>query len=265
MNRKTLPAYAASFGMGFWGALRNRQELASSVVIYVVLLICFRAICETMPIEELGIPGLTRAHLLWYLAMTECVIVSAPGLAEFGQMIADGRLTEMMRRPCGMMGLALSRMVGAHLARAVVLFVFALAVMPYLTGVSMPVAPLHAPLLIVSLVLGILLFELFGYALGTLEVLGPYSRPAGWIISKFIFAFGGLFFPVSFFPPLLREIVLLTPFPAVIFVPGSFMLMPDTPSVLEGIGTQVFWLAAIILVASFASRRMVRHVLEKGD
>ena len=265
MNRKTFPAYTGSFCMGFRGALRNRQELASCVVIYAVLMICFQAICKTMPIEELGISGLTRAHMLWYLAMTECVVVSAPGLAEFGQMIADGRLTEMMRRPCGMMSLALSRMVGAHLARAVVLFVFALAVLPFFTGVSMPVALPYVPLLIVSIMLGILLFELFGYALGTLEVLGPYSRPAGWIVSKFIFAFGGLFFPVSFFPPLLQKIVLLTPFPAIIFVPGSFMLMPDTLSLLEGIGMQVFWLVVIIFAASFASRRMVRHALENGD
>lgn len=265
MNRKTFPAYLASFNMGFWGALRNKNELASSLIIYTVLLICFWAICKTMPIEELGVPGLTRAHLLWYLAITECVIVSAPGLAEFGQMIADGRLTEMMLRPCGMMGLALSRMVGTHLARAVVLFVFALAVLPHLTGVSMPITLLHIPLLMLSIVLGIVMFELFGYALGTLEVLGPYSRPTGWIISKFIFAFGGLFFPVSFFPPLIQKIVLLTPFPAIIFVPGSFMLMPDTLSILEGIGMQVFWLAVITFFASFASRRMVRYMLEKGD
>jgi ABC-type uncharacterized transport system permease subunit len=265
MIGRTFPAYAASFRFGFMGALRNKSELFSSFIIYAVLLGIFQTIYAVMPIEELGVSGLTRHHLLWYFAITECIVVSAPGLAQFGQMIADGRLTEMMQRPCNMMGLAISRMLGAHLAQAVVLFAFAVVVLPLCMGAPIPLALSHLPLLALSLVLSALLFELFGYALGTLEVLGPYSRPSGWIIGKFIFTFGGLFFPVSFFPPLLQKLVWLTPFPAVIFIPGSFMLMLDTASVLKAVAVQIFWLGVVTFITALSSRRMVRYVLERGD
>ncbi|MBL8993596.1 MAG: hypothetical protein JNM63_09665, partial [Spirochaetia bacterium] len=100
---------------------------------------------------------------------------------------------------------------------------------------------------------------------GTLEVLGPYSRPSGWIISKFIFTFGGLFFPVILFPPILEQVARFTPFPSVIFVPGSFLLGLPVSRVLVGVAEQALWLTVMLLAAILAERFMLRRVLEKGE
>jgi ABC-2 type transport system permease protein len=262
--RKTFPAYAASFASGLRQAMRSRADVFSMLLIYAVLLLVFNTVYAAMPVSELGVPGLTRHHLLWYFAVTESLIC-AQSLALFGSMISEGKLTEMMQRPVGIMGMFMARKLGTHIFSTGVLLAFSGVVLPLFFGANMTMEASLLPPLVLSLLLGMLIFDVLGYIVGTVEVLGPYSRPLGWIVSKFVFSLGGLFFPVSYFPPLLRHIVTLTPFPSVIGTPGEFMLMPDTGTMAKGILMQFFWLAASILLALVSERRMLRHVMDAGD
>jgi ABC-2 type transport system permease protein len=264
-SRRQLPAYLGYFTLGVRQAVLDKGELVSSMTIYAVLLIIFHSIYSVMPIEELGVASLTRSQLLWYFAITECIIVSGPGLAQFGQLIAEGRLTEMMQRPCNMVGVEVARLMGAHLAHAAFMFLFALLTLPLFFGASFPLPLPLVPLLCISVFLGILLFEFLTYTIGTIEILGPYSRPMSWIIGKFVFAFGGLFFPVSFFPPTLQQIVMITPFPATIFIPARFMLVPEYPTLLIGIAQQMIWCTVFLVVAVASQKQMLSVILERGE
>jgi ABC-2 type transport system permease protein len=263
--RKVFPAYVASFAAGWRQAAGDRADLVSTLLVYAVLLLVFNTVYAVMPVEELGVPGLTRHHLLWYFTVTECITCSEPGFSLFGRMIGEGRLTEMMQRPVNILGMFVTRHLGAHVFYALVLFAFACVTLPFCAGARMTMDLSFLPWLAVSVIFGMILFETMAYMVGTVEVLGPYSRPLSWIVGKFIFSFGGLFFPVSFFPPLVQKIALLTPFPSVISTPGEFMLMPDAATIARGLLMQVFWIAIMIPLAVLSERRMLCRVLEKGD
>lgn len=260
----TLPAYTASFTSGFRQAMRDRADLLSTFLIYGVLLLIFNTVYAAMPLDELGVPGLTRHHLLWYFAITECIVCSEPGFP-FGEMIAQGKLTEMMQRPVNIFGMFIMRRLGVHVVYALALFVFACLALPLFFDAGITIDVSLLPCLAVSVFFGMILLNITVYMLGTVEVLGPYSRPLSWIVGKFIFAFGGLFFPVAFFPPLMQKIVSLTPFPSVISTPGTFMLMPDTTMIVKGMVMQMFWIALLIPLALLSERRMLRRVMDKGD
>jgi len=261
----SMRAYGAAFRFGLQQARRDKAELVGSFTTYALLLCIFSSVYAIMPIYELGVPHLTPAHLLWYFAVAECVIMGCPGLATFGREIADGKLTEFLQRPTHVPAFVLARLVGFHTLLSLMLLLFAAVVLPLVFAAPSPMPLVHLPLFLLSLWLGLVLMELMGYVLSTLEIVGPYSKPMSWIVGKFVFAFGGLFFPVSFFPPLLRDVAMLTPFPAVIFMPGQFMLTNDLAVLLQGMAQQIFWLFALWGLVLFTNARMTQRVLQQGE
>lgn len=262
--RRTIPAYAASFSAGWRQAAGDKSDLLSTMLIYGVLITVFTAVFRIMPIEELGVPGLTWHHMLWYFIVTEAIICSQSTSA-FGNMIGAGQLTEMMQRPVSILWMFFTRQMGSHVMQTALVFTGALALVPLYAGAAMTMNLALLPALALSIFFGITLFLLLTFIVGTIEVLGPYSRPCAWIVGKFVFTFGGLLFPVSYFPPLMQTISKATPFYAVIGIPGEFMLMPGGAAITKGLLTQIFWIAVLVPVTLLVERRMVRRVLDKGD
>ena len=76
---------------------------------------------------------------------------------------------------------------------------------------------------------------------------------------------GGLFFPVSLYPPLAQHIVMLTPFPAVLYIPASMMLGISGAAMLDGILRQLFWVLVLGVVVVGMEYRLVRRVMRLGD
>lgn len=265
-SRVVLGSYIANFKLGFVMMIRDKPDMISTAFIFIVLLMVFDGIFSVLPIQEIAGMHITNGHLLWYVSITEIIVMSSQGNErELGNQIADGHLTTMMQRPGNMMGLLLARVFGNAAAHVLLLSIVAVCLVPLCTNTSFPMQLIYLPLLIFAIVLSIILFILIGYITGTLEIHGPYSRPMNWITNKLIFTFGGLFFPVIFFPQFLQKAVLFTPFPATLGIAGNFMLIQNTGTLLAGIAQQILWIFLILQVAFWAERRMISHVLKNGD
>jgi ABC-2 type transport system permease protein len=261
-----LSAYWANFRLGASMMVGDRADLISTIFIYLVLLTVFYAIFKVLPVNELGNPAITRGHLMWYFAITEIIVMSSQGNErEFGKLISEGQLTTLMQRPGNMMGLLLARVGGNACMHILILLMIGFCILSLCSDVALPISWTMLPLFFASTVMGVMIFILIGYITGTLEVLGPYSRPANWITNKLIFSFGGLFFPVLFFPQIMQKILAFTPFPSIIGMPGNFMLLQDHNQLLLGFVKQIFWLMAVGYAAICAERRMMRYVLIKGE
>ncbi len=264
-NCWNIPAYGASFHMGARIILRDRSDLLSKLVIFSVLLLVFAKIFAIMPLERLNMPQITADRLLWYFVMTEIVTVGSQGLRrDLGRTIAAGQITSLMQRPGSMMLLALARLFGSYLTQMTLLLCFVCIALPIL-GLPMPMPWTYMPLLVVMLALGGLITLLLGYMTGMFEIFGPYSQPIDWIAHKFVMAFGGLFFPVSLFPAFAQQIVMLSPFPAILFIPGNMMLDVSAGAIFDGLLHQLFWVVALGLIALGMENRLVHRVMRLGD
>lgn len=258
-----LRPYFALFMNGARQAMSDRLTIMGSLIIYATLLAIWLHIFKLIPMQDIGIPGITYHHFVWYFALTEAVIVSSPGLAKFGLMIGEGRITEMMQRPISMAGMVMARLMGQQVAMGFVTMVPVAVVLYFVTPISFDVALL--PFWFLSFILSAVLCQLFCYLVGMVEIFGPYSRPFSWIFGKFIFSFGGLFFPVMLFPEWLQTIVWMTPFPATIYVPASVVLKQDAVWMLQRIGIQMLWIAILSVVVLIAEHGMLRRVMRVGD
>jgi ABC-2 type transport system permease protein len=260
-----MKAYLACFIFGARQTWHDRVERLSNLLILALLAAIFHTVTEMMPLHELNVPGLTAAHMLWYFVMAEVVIVAAPGMASYGITIGEGKLGEQLQRPLQHTFMQFCLISGAHLMQSTILLAFSLIYLPLVLGVALPMSLTLLPLLILAILLAIALTTLLTLMVGTLEIKGPYSRPVGWVVGKFIFAMGGLFFPVSYFPEAVRAVVMATPFPAILFVPGQFMLPAANQHLLMGLGLQIFWLCVLGAAAFYTMHRMVRYALTRGD
>lgn len=262
---RNIKAYWCSLCMGVRVILLDRSDLLSKLVIFSVLLLVFDKIFAIMPLERLNMPQITSYRLLWYFVMTEIVTVGSQGLRrDFGRSIAAGQISTLMQRPGSMMLLNLARLFGSYLAQMSLLLGVVCIALPIL-GLPMPMSWVYMPLLVVMLALGGLITLLLGYMTGMFEIFGPYSQPIDWIAHKFVMAFGGLFFPVSLFPAFAQQIVMLTPFPAILFIPGNMMLDISGSTILDGLLRQLFWVFVLGMIALGMENRLVHRVMRIGD
>jgi ABC-type uncharacterized transport system permease subunit len=265
VDRWISPAFGGSFCMGARMILQDRSDLLSKLIIFSVLLLVFDQIFAIMPLERLNMPQITAERLLWYFVVTEIVTVGTQGLRrDFGRTIAAGQITTLMQRPGSMLLLTMTRLFGSYITQMALLLSFACIVLPPL-GLPMPMPWKYMPILLVMLAFGGLITLLLGYMTGMFEIFGPYSQPIDWIVHKFVMALGGLFFPVSLFPPLAQYIVMLTPFPAILFIPGNMMLDSSEAVMLDGILIQIFWLVVLGALAFILEYKLVKRVMRLGD
>src|SRR5512147_2156872 len=87
---------AARSNAAYWGELATRF-LFLGVILYIFLQL-WRVTYNETAAQQLG--GLTLAQMLWYLAMTESLTLSAPGIAEdVDQDVRTGGLAVQLIRP----------------------------------------------------------------------------------------------------------------------------------------------------------------------
>ncbi len=259
-------AIGANFRLGITLAFTNRADQIGMVLVYLTLMLVFFGIFSVFPVDELGVPGLTRDHLWWYTAVTEVIVVGSQGAGmELSRIIGDGQITTHMQRPANMMASITARMLGLVLVNVMILSLTGWACLSLVSDIPCPVSMTELPVFLFSVMIGCSIFLTCGYMVSMLEVLGPYSRPTNWILSKVMFTAGGIFFPVLLFPEPVRSIANLTPFPSILAAPGNFALDIVTHDTVTSIAMQIVWLAALVGLAMLAERRMINHVLVTGD
>lgn len=264
-ERAIFPAYLACLQLGVREALRSRSDLLARLGVYAILLTIFSTIYRMMPMEKFD-AGMTAEKLLWYFAITEIVVTAGQGLRRaFGKQIAAGELTALMQRPGSMRGMALMQVFGSYSTYALLSLLMALVALPLLANAPFPVPLAQVPWLFLSLALAGYISLALGYLVSLAEIFGPYSQPVDWIVSKFIMALGGLFIPISFYPPWAEHLALLTPFPAILYVPGSFVLEIDMPIMIERLSIQAGWAIGLSLVTMLVEARLLQRVMVRGD
>jgi ABC-2 type transport system permease protein len=131
--------------------------------------------------------------------------------------------------------------------------------------VSLPPAPWIWPAFAVSLVLAVAVgtsfrFILQSVAFWLLDVRGP--NQIAMVVAGF---FSGTFVPTFLFPPVLRTLSLLTPFPAMLQWPIEIFLGAHTgPGLLVILAAQAFWAVVMAVLGRLVLARATRKVVIQG-
>jgi len=254
--------YLAFAKLGFRQALAEPGELLGRALFFVLILGVFSSVWRAVA-ESGGVAGRQPAEMLWYLAVTEWVLMSAP-LVQF-QMEEDirrGDVAYEITRPASWLGARLAHGLGALAVRAPVLLVVAFAAAWSVAGPPARPAGLAVALAIGSI--ASMVVTLFHVGIGVAAFWLGDVAPAYWIWQKLLFVLGGLMLPLECYPAFIQRAAAFTPFPSLLTAPASFVLGTHfmTPGALAG--RLVIWSIAIALGVTWIFGRAVSTVTING-
>jgi ABC-2 type transport system permease protein len=238
-------------------SLRARAALLGRVAFYAVILLVFSRLWQVT--AKAGIlSGAGPVELLWYLALTEWILLSVPTLhLEIEADVRSGDIAYQLPRPVSYLSATLARSLGelagrlATLAAAGALLAWTLsgALPADLRGVlcALPIGALGA--------VGLLAFHA---AIGLCAFWLQDCSPVYWIWQKLAFLLGGLILPLDMYPGWLRSIAHASPFSALLYGPASLALDFDAARALRVAGLALLWTLACLVLLTAVYRRALR-------
>jgi ABC-2 type transport system permease protein len=221
---------------------------------YAVILFIFSRLWEVV-VARGAVGDLSMKELLWYLAVTEWVMLSMPLVhMQIEADVRRGDIAYLLPRPISYLGSRMAESVGDFLLRATSLAVAGCALASWMVG-GLPEDPRG---LLLALPLGLMAGWVglcFHAAVGLCAVWLQDCSPVYWIWQKCAFILGGLMLPLEVYPDWLRELALWTPFSAILHGPGR-MVFGWQPELAAWVALKLlFWGVVATALLMFVYRR----------
>jgi ABC-2 type transport system permease protein len=199
----------------------ERNEVYGRMAFFAVILGVFSSLWRA--VAEAGMPVAAEPKsLVWYLAATEWILLSAPPIhLEIQEAIRRGDVVYRLGHPASYVVAELATGLGVLAMRAPLLGVTAFLCAFAFTGWIPPLTSLlivvpfgvAASALITALYLGI----------GLLSFWLQDVTPVYWVWQKLLFVLGGLMLPLELYPAFIQRVAVFTPFPSLLAGPASFV------------------------------------------
>lgn len=200
-------------------AVVERYSLVGQAAFLAVFLGIFSGLWKTVAEDGMPIPA-SPASLVWYLAITEWILMSVPLVhLDIESEVRRGDIAYHAARPVSLVAGWLAQATGAFLFRAPVLAVAAFAGAWAFTG-ELPDARVWLHVVPLGLVAGLVL-TILHVPVGLLAFWLPDVSPPYWVAQKVLFVLGGLTLPLSLYPAWARDLALATPFPWLLWAPAA--------------------------------------------
>jgi ABC-2 type transport system permease protein len=249
-------------------AFRQRREeratLVGRVAFYCIVLMIFARLWQAVfGAEGSTVPDRIWADYVWYLAMTEWIMLSQPSLhLDIEADVRSGDVAYHMARPISYVGSKLAEGAGGLVLRLPVMGVCGLLFARWFSG-EWP----GGEGLLLAVPVGLLasVFLLLSYAaIGLCAFWVHDVMPTYFIWQKLAFLLGGLMLPLSIYPEWLRNIALHTPFAAALYGPGQLIMHGGRALALRLSCELLGWITLIGLVVFALERRGRRAITLHG-
>jgi ABC-2 type transport system permease protein len=251
---------AARSNLAYLGEVATRT-LFLAVILFIFLQL-WRVTYNETGATTLG--GLTLAQMLWYLAMTEAITLSAPRVAqEVDQDVRTGALAVQLIRPLDYPLARLWTTLGERAVRfglnAVVGAVLALL----LVG---PIAFTPAGLLIFALTLPLafVLDFLGNFLIGLAAFWIEDTSGLTLIYSRVTMILGGMLIPLELFPEQSQPLLRALPFASIVYGPARMFVHPDVAFLADLVPRQAIAIGAFALAVLAIYRVALRRIHSNG-
>jgi ABC-2 type transport system permease protein len=211
--------------------------------------------------SELG--GLTLHEMLWYLAVTESIIMSAPRITiEIDQDVRTGALAVQLVRPMSYPLYRLFSTLGERMVRFVITFAAASIIATLVAG---PIPHLHWDLAYFALALPFaFILDFLGYFLVGLAAFWMEDTFGLMIIyARCTMILGGMLLPLQLFPEWSQPVLHALPFASMVYGPARQFIHPNASELAHLLVLQAAWIAifgvAVWAVYRIALRRVSAH------
>jgi ABC-2 type transport system permease protein len=253
---KALALYGAFLATSFRTGLAARGFVVGRTAFYILVLFVFSRLWQVVYAKDIRLPG-SPADMVWYLAVTEWVIISLPTIhLSIENDVRRGDVAYQLMRPVSYLYLKLAEAGGSLLLNLLVLGVTGFVV-SYLFSGSFPS---HPSALIALIPLGILsafIALIFQTTIGLTSFWLQDSLPLFWVWQKSLFILGGLILPLELYPRWLFTVAEFTPFSAMLWRPGHLLHNFGIASFTVTLGLLFAWgvVAWVLMQLTFALAR----------
>ena len=187
------------------------------------------------------IAGLTLQETMWYLMITEMVILSKPRMSNnIAAAVKDGSIAYLLNKPYHFLLYQASVSLGDSIFRMAANALMGGAVL-WLTVCPPPgLASWSATLL--AILLAWFIDFCLSALIGLLAFLTEDISAFMWIYQKMILVLGGVLIPLDFFPDWLKNISLSLPFAYTTYAPARMFVDPSLETFVSLVLRQIFWL-----------------------
>lgn len=259
---KTFCKYWAFARIAARQQLSERGELYGRALFFAVILGVFSSLWRAVG-EAVSPLSRNADSLVWYLAATEWIWLSAPQLhLDIAEDVRRGDVAVQLPRPVSYLFAILARGLGILVVRAPLLGLVAFACAFMFTG-TVPSARALAFTIPFGLCASALLTACF-VLLGLFAFWLTDISPLHWVWQKLLFILGGLMLPLSFYPDWFRTLAAFTPFPTLLGLPAGFLLASAATDSVELLLRLLVWTLLVLLASAYLFRRAVRSLRISG-
>jgi ABC-2 type transport system permease protein len=238
-RRSRARAYAAAAWIAARHAWASRFEIVGRAAFLALLLWVFSRLWRAVPVGR----GADARSLLWYLAITEWVLLSVPFVhLDLERDVRSGDLAYLLPRPVSYVGVRVAESLGTLAVRLATLGVVGGALATALSG-GLPPDPRGLLLVVPMGALAGVFGVLAQAGIGLLAVWLQDVSPVYWVWQKAAFVLGGLILPLHLYPGWLAATARWTPFAAFLHGPGRLAFGLDAPAAIETAAMLVGWTA----------------------
>jgi len=222
--RRDVSKYAAVFATCVRNQLAYVGEWALRGVFLAMVLFIFLQLWAATYQGRPTIGGLTLPQMLWYLAITESIVLSRPRINQnVDREVRTGEIAYTLVRPYSYAGYHFATYLGERLLRfATTLTIGAVLALVYVGPV--PLTPLRAAAGALTLALAMCIDFLFSFGIGLLAFWTEDTSSISLIYDRLVMLLGGMLLPLSAFPPAIGAIAAVLPFSALVYGPAGVVL-----------------------------------------
>ena len=262
MTAAVVLKYAAIVRVSAAHARQARGELYGRVAFFAVILGVFSSLWRA--VAEAGMPmAADPKALVWYLAATEWIVLSAPPIhVEIQEAVRRGDVVYQLGRPVSYAGAAFAEGLGLLAMRAPLLGLTACVCAFVFTGWIPPLRVL-ARVVPFGVVAASLITALHLW-IGLLAFWLDDVSPVYWVSQKLLFVLGGLMLPIELYPDVVRRAAAFTPFPSVLSGPASFVLQSSSAGSAVLAGNLAIWSGVTAVAVWWVFRRAASALTVNG-
>jgi ABC-2 type transport system permease protein len=264
--RRRWEKYVTAMRVSVQNQLAYPGELWLRTVFIVLIMFIFSSLWHTT-YGELGrasVGGFTLTQMLWYLAITESLMLSRPrDSLRIDEEVRSGDLAYALVRPYNFVAYRYAQMIGERLVRfGVNMLVAAPLALVFTGGVGIGATGLLPGALAVFTAISI--DFLFVLAISLLAFWLEDTASMLFIYDRLLMIAGGMLLPLSLFPGPLAAIARALPFSAIINGPAQMLVGYEAGEFASLLARQSIALVVAVALASVVFRLGVRRINANG-
>jgi ABC-2 type transport system permease protein len=210
------------------------------------------------------ISGFTLQMMVWYLVLTEAIVVSLGNIvSQIGTEIRSGEIANYITKPYHYVIYKYAQTIGRGIFTYLLIVLFG-GLVAYLTvgGISINwyIIPFVFLISFLAITLNYMIIVNIGlFAFWIEEVRGIY-----FIYNKFVFIIGGMLVPLEILPLWLAKIGLILPFSYVAYHPAKLLVVFSFKYFLNIIVIQLAWILVFLMISLFVYSAVSKRVSING-